>query len=249
MAISTNSVIHYTERIEYLKGILQCQGFKIKYCMEEINIKPSGAVDAAFPMCSFCDIPLSEVKNHIDSYGCYGIGLTKSWAKKSGLNPVLYIEKNSKLADTFEAQGRRLHKMFQEDNPDHDLMMEYFGFLAYCKNYEGRLVKGKVNSDSYRFYDEREWRYVPSLTELNDGLPFIFGENYVTDKEGFNNKIKDCYLKFAHSDISYLIVDTEDEIPEMLKTLNEVYEDIATSKELKVLSTKIMTKNQIWNDV
>ena len=72
MGLSSNSLIHLTKSKDALIGILK-EGFRIKYCLENIgarNIK----VGAAFPMVSFCDIPLSEIKNHIENYGDYGVG-------------------------------------------------------------------------------------------------------------------------------------------------------------------------------
>ncbi len=248
MAISTNSVIHYTDKIDNLKGIIKCNGFKMKYCLEEINFNTDSTFDVAFPMCSFCDIPLSEVKNHIDSYGSYGIGLSKNWAKKSGLNPVLYIERNSKLADNLKKQALRIYKQGKNNKPDYMLLDEFMIYISHCKNYEGNLKKGKINSDSYRFYDEKEWRYVVPEKDLNGAHTFIDAERYLKDKDSYNDNIKDCYLRFSPQDISYIIIDSEDEIPEILKTINETFDDTVTSKELKILSTKIITKNQIWND-
>jgi Putative abortive phage resistance protein AbiGi, antitoxin len=248
MAISTNSVIHYTQNLDSLIGIINCTGFKFKYCFEEYSFHKMNNAPAALPMVSFCDIPISEVKNHIDSYGSYGIGLNKSWAKNSGLNPVLYVEKTSALAKMFYEHGQRLVKLKKEA---HDAKIQYSelqNYYSYIKNYEGRLVRGKVNDENYRFYNEREWRYVPTKDEIKYATLWIDGKTYIKDKEKYNQKISDCYLKFSHADISYLIVDTDDEIPSLLDTLNKVFEDTATAKELRVLATRIMTKNQIWND-
>lgn len=96
MAISTNSIIHYSNSIEVLKLILN-EGFKLKYCNENL-ILDDGASSAAHPIISFCDIPLSESSKHFDAYGFFGVGLTKDWAVKNGINPVLYIDKESLIA-------------------------------------------------------------------------------------------------------------------------------------------------------
>lgn len=256
MSISTNSVIHYTERIEYLKGILKAEGFRLKYCLEELSIfSMDSPISYAIPIISFCDIPLSEVKNHIDSYGSYGIGLSKSWAKKTGLNPILYLETESKLSHFLKSQVDRIFENLDKSNKGKKLSKDSFALfgdviriMSYCKNYEGHLVRGKINSETYRFYDEREWRYVAQKEELNGVTAILHGSEYKIDKEKFNNKIKNCFVKFSFEDISYIIVDSENEIPEILTLLNDIYEDKCTSKELKILSTRIITKNQIYND-
>ncbi|MBJ2125574.1 abortive infection system antitoxin AbiGi family protein [Flavobacterium sp. IB48] len=245
MAISTNSVIHYTNRIDNLKGIISQSGFRLKYCLEEVDILSNSPFNVALPMISFCDIPLSGIKNHIDAYGSYGIGLTKNWAKENGVNPVLYLERKSKISTNLRNQGQRL---VDNDPMDMALLNEFAGFLSYCKNYEGRLVRGKINTDSYRFYDEREWRFIADENDINGQLAIINGEDYLKDKDSHNAKIKDCYVKFSYDDISYIIVDNENEIPEILNDIHDAYEDIATAKKLKILATKILTKNQIWND-
>jgi len=120
MAISTNSVIHYTRNFENIKGILSRQGFKLKYCIENMDLVTIPNNSYAVNMVSFCDIPLSEIKNHIDSYGSYGIGLTKNWAKAMGLNPVLYIEKESYLAKVYKAQFKIYSQLVKaEKSTDH----------------------------------------------------------------------------------------------------------------------------------
>ena len=49
-------------------------------------------------MVSFCDIPLSQIKNHVRQYGNYAVGLSKEWAKKKTICPVLYTHSSASLA-------------------------------------------------------------------------------------------------------------------------------------------------------
>ena len=37
----------------------------------------------------------SQIKNHIENYGGYAIGLSKEWGVSKGINPVAYSIKNS----------------------------------------------------------------------------------------------------------------------------------------------------------
>ncbi|MEM9679433.1 MAG: abortive infection system antitoxin AbiGi family protein, partial [Bacteroidota bacterium] len=67
MAISTNSIIHYTNSFKTLTSILK-EGFKIKYCAEELDLFEDKGSLAAHPMISFCDIPLSDSVQHFDAY-------------------------------------------------------------------------------------------------------------------------------------------------------------------------------------
>lgn len=93
MGLSSNSVIHFTRKISSLKGILS-NDFAIRYCLEEIHSQ-NEFIKLLIPMVSFCDIPFSQIITQVNSYGSYGIGLSKKWAESNGLNPVLYLEKNS----------------------------------------------------------------------------------------------------------------------------------------------------------
>jgi hypothetical protein len=226
----------------------------LKYCAEEFHVKETREFTSAIPMVSFCDIPLSSVKNHINSYGSYGIGLSKSWAKNVGLNPVLYVEKNSSLTHSIlrlvDLPRDRIANLDKEDPIIKDLFLEILKVTMFCKNYEGMLKHGKINDENYRFYDEREWRFVPTYADLkkNNVIPLIWGDVYLENKDYYNNMLKDYYLKYYPSDISYVIVDDEADIPEVLSLLNEIYKSNLSKAELGILGTKIITKQQIYED-
>ena len=101
MAISTNSIIHYTDSIDKLELILK-EGFAIKYCEEKLIVVDGVGSGAAHPLVSFCDIPLSQSYKHFNAYGKYGIGLSKEWASSMGINPVLYLDKKSSVSKTID---------------------------------------------------------------------------------------------------------------------------------------------------
>ncbi|HEX7458151.1 MAG TPA: abortive infection system antitoxin AbiGi family protein, partial [Ginsengibacter sp.] len=97
MNISSNSLFHFTDRIEVLVDILNDK-FRGSYCREVLHYKEE-AIPIYIPKISFCDIPLKTLSNY-SIYGKFGIGLRKEWGIKNRLNPVLYLEKNSLLAES-----------------------------------------------------------------------------------------------------------------------------------------------------
>ena len=64
MPISSNSLFHFTDTVENLFNIL-INDFIPHYSLEKIKVG-NMMFEFAFPMVCFCDIPLSQIKNHIE---------------------------------------------------------------------------------------------------------------------------------------------------------------------------------------
>lgn len=254
MAISTNSIVHYTKSLDNLLQILET-GFSIKYCKEEFSGNDA-VIRYAYPMVCFCDIPLSEVKQHLDSYGHYGIGLKKDWAIISGLNPVLYLEKNSFLTNTLMQQASRLDKDNKEGktNPeairiDEIWRQELLTVSSFMKNYEGNLMINGKEIKNYRFYNEREWRYVPDKDILEENPRAIHLDKYVLDKEKYNSKVNKVKLEFKiPEDIAYIIVKEEEDIHKTLDFITQKFKKTLLALDIEILMTKIISTDQIIND-
>lgn len=198
-------------------------------------------------MVSFCNIPLSDIKDHISNYG---IGLTNSWARKKGLNPVLYMDKNSMISSDFA--GALKDYVIKDKKIENLSIIEesLISILCYMKNYENDLNrKGKTKKD-YRFFDEHEWRYIPSKPELDSTPMIIPDRKYKTDKQKADaNKLVDSiYLKFSPDDIKYLLIKKEEELPDMLHYIEKLYGKEYSSETIKRLSSRILTVDQIKTD-
>ena len=91
-------------------------------------------------------------------YGKYGIGLTKEWANRNGLNPVMYVSKHCDFTDNF---NNALYKIYPEiskikkmnneanklnDNPTNHYM-NILDAYRYMKNYEGTLKRDGYKED------------------------------------------------------------------------------------------------------
>jgi len=92
--ISANTLFHFTKSIDNLRNILT-HTFSPRYCLEHIDNISKEAIDLAIPMVCFCDIPLSQIKDHVNTYGEYAIGLSKEWAMSNGISPVFYLHYGS----------------------------------------------------------------------------------------------------------------------------------------------------------
>jgi hypothetical protein len=246
MAISTNSIIHYTKDYKSLAGIIM-EGFRIKYCYEALHTSKNIPRGAAHPMVSFCDIPLSLSHQHFGLYGYYGIGLKKNWAKTNNINPVLYVEKESDV-------GNLLYNLLvQKDElsgPHKETIIDFlFQTKCFTKNYSGPLKRGDINKEDYKFYDEREWRYIPKKDQIGNRSISIPGSLYNKDKVTYNSRISTYRLEFAIDDISYIIVKNTSEIPKIIKLLREhFYSSSASAKEIDILLSKVCSTEQIICD-
>lgn len=247
MGISTNSVIHYTSSIQNIFGIL-AEGFRIKYCLETLVTNDEGKLNSAFTMVCFCDIPLSEIRNHVDSYGYYGIGLTKEWAKKKKLNPVLYIDSNSTIGPNLIRQLRRIANSRDDSDDSRDLIDEFAEIMCYTKNYEGEITKGVDLLKNYRFYDEREWRYIPSMQEIEPAWQLAVGKRYLANKAEFNDKVSHVRLTFEPKDIAYILIKSEEEITQCCDEIRKIFSNKCSVVELEMLLTRIMTMERVIKD-
>ena len=55
--------------------------------------------------------------------------------------------------------------------------------MAYSKNYEADLKRKGDVIKNYRFYNEREWRFVPNKTTLDKAKAFVSASEYNKDKK------------------------------------------------------------------
>ena len=249
MGLSSNSIIHFTNTKRKLLSILK-ENFKVKYCVENIDFDERNyPLRIASPMVSFCDIPLSEIKNHIGKYGSYGIGLTKEWAIRKGLNPVIYIQSESNFAKSFW----RFYDMYIYDSEVRmdeldDMRFHVLDILRYMKNYENRLErKGKIIK-KYRFSDEREWRYVP---ERNNDFDMQLSKEFYSNKkqeEDANKNLSKLRLTFEADDIKYIIIKDDSEIAEFIDTIRKSVGNKYSYNDVERLMTRFLTSVQIHTD-
>jgi hypothetical protein len=190
------------------------------------------------------------VKDHVSKYGCYDLGLTKEWGVSRGLNPVLYFSKGSELSKSYK---NAFNHFLTEDDDDIDTWNDEQKSLAdvmrYIKNYEADLTRKGNIIHNYRFSDEREWRYVPPLSEKFD---MITGGNWYSvpeNKTESDGKLVNLRLDFGPNDIKYIIINDDSEIGEFINHIREANAKRYTLDDIERLTTRILTVEQINTDV
>ena len=253
MSLYPDILFHFTEK-RWLYEILRTT-FKVSYAREKI-IGLENEREFAVPMVSFCDLKLSELKVFTENYGTFGIGMTKEWANRNGLSPVMYINRHCELMDNLITG---INGVYSHLNKINDLekfkalnksYLNIMNTYRYIKNYEGELIRGGITeNENYRFADEREWRYVPSLE--NEGIqPFVAISKIRTSeqKAGYNEKVSHLRLSFQPDDIKYLIVEKDSDITDLIRHLQNVKGRFDTETRSR-LSSRILTIEQINKDI
>ena len=244
MSARSNTFFHFTKDLNTLTKIIS-DGFWPKYCLEDISWQKFNGYDFfAFPMVCFCDIPITRIDEHVNFYGKYGIGMSREWGEKNGLNPVFYISGNGPAYNAAHSIVRISKKI---DDPDESKnASDIIGdFVAYVKPTRGLMyVSGKPQEKE--FYQESEWRYLPKSEDI---IPFM-------PESDFRNKDRldqcheltnnHCMLTFKPEDIRYIILEKDSEIPKMVDHIQNG--TTKTSNEEKILISRFISLESIRHD-
>jgi hypothetical protein len=245
-------LFHFTKK-DLLFEILTTT-FRLSYAREKIY-GPTINKAYAVPMVSFCDLKLSELKAHMGKYGSYGIGLTKDWANKNGLNPVLYLSRHCEFTDEFIQGVNGIHSFLRKSDDENEReqasihLEKVLNTYRYIKNYESDVERDGVLYQDVRHADEREWRYVPSLSlNINYPISTISRVDTKDKKRRLNATLDHIRLSFKPDDIKYLIIDNENEISEVIKHLKKAKERF-DDEVIEKLISRILTYEQIKKDI
>jgi hypothetical protein len=250
MALYPDILFHFTSK-ESLEKILG-ESFKVSYARERIH-GGNRKKEFAVPMVSFSDLRLSELKQNIGTYGKFGIGLTKEWAIRNGLNPVMYASKESLFTENFLDGTDDLFKLVAKSkNPTGTYERAFnntINTLRYLKNYKGDLIRtDKPVKKNYVFANEREWRYVPPISEQHLAFIPLVKIKTTEQKAEYNRKINHLHLSFKPDDIKYLIVEHDDDIDPLISHLRQVKHRFP-HETVDRLASRILTYQQIENDI
>lgn len=186
--LSSYTLSHFTSSLHNLESILK-QGLEYHTIAEKIP----GRKFAYYVDCiCFCNIPLSQIGEHLRWYGYYGVGIKRSFLKESGCSPVLYAHSNS----PFFPKGNSLvaKKAYES--------MLVTGFIK--RDMGKQVPKGKRKAVTKVFSDEKEWRIIK-------GTPRV----YQVDNLSEMYALKQCHISnqpiiISPNEIEYIIVPNDD---------------------------------------
>lgn len=236
---SADYFFHYTEKMDHLISIMN-NYFMPFYCMESIeylNLPKSNIEGMAYPVVCFCDLPLRRHKDHKDKFGKYGIGMKKEWGIKNKLTSIIYSHPNSNTSKSLRILIEMAH-LIRKELPDEFSKFDsaVSPLMIHYKPYEGKLYLKEAklfDTKTTRFYDEREWRYIPQdVYELNLNLTIDQYQNeslLAVENIKIQNHNR---LKFELKDIEYLFLKDKAEIDLFLSKLSPKYSE-EDKKEIK----------------
>jgi hypothetical protein len=248
--LSANTLFHFTKTKKNLISILQ-NGFYPRYCLEDPFCEYGERKIYAFPIVCFCDILLSQIQGHSKRYGKYALGLTKEWAKKHGISPVIYTHEFSNFHRSMLEYVRFINDNYfnQSEITNEHIDKQYtflYSLLLYIKPYE----ELKSVSSLRRYYDEREWRYSFGINDKESMSDiFIDREEFYNreKKDAANKKMIQYRLDFEPKDIKYIIVPTDKDVLNIREKIIKIKWQFSP-EDIQLLTTRIISMERIKED-
>jgi hypothetical protein len=247
MRPKAQTLFHFTPDVQTLKDIL-LGGFWPRYSVEDFRWQAVGSnsVDfAAIPMVCFCDIPLSRIEEHVEYYGRYGIGLSRAWGEQKGLNPLLYIASENTLSRALILLAEVSRDQCTDNAALADVYIKHAA--SFMKPVSGQTTTRAGLKNEKDFYQESEWRYVPSHGEIPPLLlPHDFEDSARLTEA--NAKTKEfASLQFLPADIRYIFVRCDDEIPDLINFI-QTSMDKYSAFDTKVLMSRVTSLETLHQD-
>lgn len=264
-----NHIFHYSKTFDSLVGIIS-SGFSPSYCLEKIS-----DLTYLIPMVSFCNISIRDVDLYM-RYGDYGIGMSLDWAIKNRISPVIYVHEtspfnnlhsevnklliwdviNKQLAD-FQSQieeavakGEEYKYSPPADDKYTQLLSDINRItvpaLQFFKNWKVLYNKQEIIT-----YQEREWRYVPELSEEKKIIPSSDKdfEEFMDKKIKPKPHLPEYSLQISSiTDIRYIIINKEEERNGIINCLKDKFGEQSVFDALFGGTLLILTDHQIKND-
>jgi hypothetical protein len=209
-------IIHFTSDFEKLKSIIVSQSLKLNYCKEDFYLGDKKISSAAHPMISFSEYEISTINDEKITYGRFGIALSQSWIEKHRIHPVLYIDKNSILANSLADLLKARRKNAKTQLAPH-VRLSIMTIKCFTKNAKG--FNSYFNRPNFDFRKENEWRYVPTKKQIGGGLISQDRSKYMVNQDYYNKKLEPYSLKFGIKDIEWIFVESNEQLSEIIKLL------------------------------
>jgi hypothetical protein len=171
--------------------------------------------------------------------------MSKEWAESNNLNPVLYVAGQNNLSNELLNFNNHANKLEKEHQEAAKTTMRYL--FAHIKPTSGTMVmRGEPVEKA--FYQESEWRYVPKSKHI---LPYLSKAKYdVAEKLEAQNELtkQHCSLKFTPSDVKYIFVKTDSDIPAIVDFI-QANLDKYPAADLKILVSRIVSLESLHTDL
>jgi hypothetical protein len=270
----TSSLFHFTKDPSILLRILET-GLFPNFCKEDLSYADR-VLTVGVPMISFCDIPLTRTTLFKERYGEYAIGLTKEWALRHLINPILYVNDERILVSLgfLRSYKRSLDEEVKKkggndtgitinlsDKKSLDALVPFFNrgnakdavysLYGYVKRFFSQGPSGQMQSN----YIENEWRYVAT----GEGIDWKWSADEYKRWRGDGTKpepsdaLKAKTLTFNVGDISHIIVKSEGEVHHFVNAILCMnvfggHADALSDDDRKLLLTKIISQEKIEKD-
>lgn len=194
---NTNSqLIHVTSKLAYIISMLEEQGLRLGYCGEQfsINYRKKPVSKKVHPMVSFTEQDKTNLFDSEITYGKYGIAFDPIWIIKNNIQPVMYVEQNSPVADSLAKLLRHRRGL----SKGHVLRSPIMTTACFVKNTIGFNSHGNHGKGmhDFLFKQENEWRYVPRKDQIGGGYISEDQSKYESNTKFYKDKILEHPLEF-----------------------------------------------------